>query len=519
MAYVLRAFTLLIFATLILLAPGLATAQTPQEQLTQIFQTLIQSQKDKAAADDAADMTFDGDVMVEPSGDFYAITLPHITIKHQNGDVMDIGIISINASASEQAGQWKMSVAVPSAMTMKDKDGQDIMRLMIGQQNTAGIWDEELKNFAKLEADYGDIRVESADPDYKLSLPALSIRHNFEKDANGLWSGPYSATAKDLTLRVKDDNTTISLKNIKMALDLDRYDAKKTNALREKVSQLRLNQEQMTPEDKIALINAVIDGALQSGNGFTNDYTLSGLRIQYDDKFGKKGDMSLEQAGFTLSLLGFLQNNVTMGLRFHHQGFKIENQKAEYASFDPSNSNIELSLENLPIKDVINMSRNAIGAMIAQPQTAALAGMSVVMKIPVLLSQAKTALTIKDSFVSSDDYKVTMNGQVIADMSAVNSATGTAHAEFQGLDKVLAKAQVLATDPDNQDADKFEKMRKNLEFLKTIGKVETGPDSQFVHIYDIIMNPAGQILINGTDLKFLKQPAPAKKEDTKPADD
>lgn len=509
MAYTLRTLVFLTLSLAVLFTASNAYAQSNEEQLTAIFTEIIGKQKEAAKHSDKIELILDGELVVEPVDDFYAVTMPHMKLQYKDGDVLDIGIVSINASAHTSEGQWKMSVAVPATMTMQDPEGQPLMRINIGSQKTVGIWDEELDTFAKLDAAYSGITAESSDPEFKMSIPTIEIRHDFERDANGRWSGPYFITAKDLALDIKENQASIKLAEFKARFDIDRYNADETGDFKNAMVELADTESESSKEQSAALINKAIDALLGAGNGFTSNYTASGLEIEYMDKSGEKSSIKMDNANFGTDLIGMLDNNVSLAFRVGYNNFKIDAQRDDYAGFDPTNAKIDIKLTSLPIKDVLYIGRNALSSIATNPDTAAMAGLSLMLKVPAILSQAKTNLQIRDNYISSEEYKVTLDGDVIADMSAVNSATAKAQAKFFGLDKILAKAQLLADDPDNKHADKFKEIKRKLLLLKSLGKVETAEDSNFVHVFDFIMNAQGQMLLNDKDIRTIGQAAPA----------
>lgn len=510
MGYSLRLFICLILLVAPWLPSSLAHAQSTEDQLKSIFEQIIENQKAEAELDEEIGLSFDGDVVVEPIDDYYAITMPHIKVNYEDGDVLDIGIISINASEHDKDGQWKMSVAIPSKIALKDAAGSDIIRISSASQKAAGIWDETLQNFAKLEATYTDILVESSDPEFKMNLPAINIRNNLEQDTDGLWSGEYFVMSDGLKLSAKKNDTNLEIGETKMRVDIDRYDAEISASFKDTIAQLRSGDKNLSPDETAALADSIINTILTSGNGFTSNYSVSGINMSSKDKFGETSAFTFGKVNFGFDLTGFLNNDVMVALRASHNDFEVLNQKEQFKGFDPSNSNIDIKLQNIPITDVLNTSRNVIKSIAQNPDTAAMAGLSLILKIPAILSQAKTKLSIADSFISSDEYKVTLDGNVIADITAANSATGEANAKFFGLDKILAKAQVLADNPDTPDKARFDEIRRKLLMLKSIGKVETAQDGQFYHSYNFIMDPKGQMLLNGQDVRTLgAKPAPA----------
>lgn len=138
------------------------------------------------------------------------------------------------------------------------------------------------------------------------------------------------------------------------------------------------------------------------------------------------------------------------------------------------------------------------------------------LKLPAILAQSGAYLTVKDNFIANDQYRVDLNGSARADMAAANSVTGEFRAVFRGLDKLLAKAQMLAGDERSLHKQKFRQLAGTLETIKQVAKVETDTTNggnEFVHVLEISMNAQGDLLVNDKDLFTLMKerntPAPA----------
>ena len=185
----------------------------------------------------------------------------------------------------------------------------------------------------------------------------------------------------------------------------------------------------------------------------------------------------------------------------------------EYGELFPTNSNIDIKIASLPIKDISELVQNTMQGAVTNPEMMSMAGISLMFKVPLMLSQSGTTIEINDNFISNDEYKFSINGAAKADMNAVNSATAKAQARFLGLDKVLAKAQVLGANPNTKNADAFRAISANLELLKKIAIVESGapgPYGTFAHIFNLLMDPQGKITINGKTLQEAMQGEPAQ---------
>lgn len=478
------------------------------QKLKTLFEGLI-SQYKSTAAPDGMGYVFDGDVIVEPADTYYAVTLPHIKINYPEGDVFEVGILSINATPHTKDGQWKMTMASPSPMIMFDKDRNHIMRVNLGGQQAVGIWDEALKNFAKLDATYNNVSVESSDPGYTMKIGNVEIRYDLNQDDAGRWSGPTYMTAKNLNLDAPEDKLKLNIASLQARVDLDQYDAAKIHSYKETLKQLRdkaHTMEQPTLTNQAEMTSTILDGIFKSGNGFKSQYGISGLSMEFPDKkSGTPVKLALKEGLFSFDLLGLLNASATMQTRLKYSDLDVQSAQNVPEDLHPENMNIDLKFINLPLKDIATAAQTAISATSSAPENLPLAGISVAMRIPGMMGQAGTALEIRDNFISNDDYNITFEGDARADAAAAKFATSELKTRFQGLDKVLAKSQVLGANPDNKSADYYKQLSANLEVLKSVAKIETGDNGEFIHVFDTVLNKEGQTLINGVSMMELMQ--------------
>lgn len=506
-----------IFVSLMLLG-GLGSAARAEpadeagaQKLKSIFENQIRYQKVFTGLGEKATLEFDGNITVEPSGDFYAVTLPYIKIIYPNGNHLDLGMISINASAHDVPGQWKMSAAIPTPLVMFDSTDRQVMRLSLGGQRFAGIWDEGLEYFAKLDASYKDVAIESATPLFNHTISEVQARYDFAKDETGKWSGPGFVALINTTINFNNGVTTGSIGEIKARFDLDRYDPAALTDYREKLLAMAESQQtdanvSVSGNHVTALYNMVLDAITNTGNGFTSEYSIKDVDITHPGGVIKMGNGYLG-----LDLSGFSTDQVKLASRFGYNKFSITPPPPGYEDLQPENMNLDVTIENLPFKQLAELGRNTLQAGLAGPEASQLAGLSLMIKLPAIMAQAGTFMTFNNNYVGNDLYKVDLNGTVRSDISAVNSFTANTRATFVGLDKVLAKAQVQGANPNNKDAKSFRELSRTLEMLKGVAKTETNADQQFVHVFEFTVNPQGQMLLNGQDFMTListNPPAP-----------
>lgn len=493
-----------IFSFLILIVPFTAQAEPVDQdgavRLKAMFEELVEYQKTITGIENGRTLQADGEVAVEPLDKYYAITLPHLKMSYPDGDNLEIGIISLNAAPYEKPNQWKMTLALPTPMVLFDAEGEQTMRTHIGSQQAAGIWHELLQHFYKLDATYGDITVEGAEPEFTLTLPSANIRYDLSEDENKHLSGPGVITLNNLEVDTPD--TDISVGETKVTLSIDQYDPTFIKEYREKIISLAQNTDpdKMNDENVIALYNALLETLLKSSNGFTSNYSISDFRLS--DEEGVPLSIGAAQVG--LDMNGFFENDVDIATRIQLSGFNPQPDPT-YEGLAPSDINIDLRINNVPFKQITDLAQNTMQGAISQPEMAQLAGLSFMMKLPAIMAQSGTHIEIKDNYIAGKDYKVTLNGTARADMSALNSATVDATAVFYGLDTLLARVQTALADPANEEVERFKRMEKELLTLQKLGRIETAVDGQNIYHYKFVMDEKGQILLNDQDIFSLLQ--------------
>ena len=475
-------------------------------KLQTIFENYIKTQSREHSSTERQ-IIFDGDVIVEPSGTYYAITLPYMKIKYEDGTQMDVGMVSINAAPHTEDRQWKMSVAMPTPMTMSDESGQALMNLSIAAQRTAGIWHEDLQNFIKLDTQLNDIKIEGFEKQtYSAQIPSVQVRYDFQEDENNNWSGLATAIINKLAYKTAGGQSMTNIDQVKIDINIDQFNAQHLVEKREMLAAIEEtaeNDKNPPSKDHVnGLFNLILDNITNAGNGSGATYSISGLKHTRTDNQDPEIEhvLTLGSGSIKFNLDGILKDKVTLEAGVKLDKLDITPKPDEYKDITPSDLNIGFAIHNIPFKQVTELGKNTAQGAMDNPDIAKMAGLSFIMKLPMILAQSGTYLEIKDNYINGNAYKVLLDGKAKADFAAVNSATADFKTRFHGLDKVLAQTQVLAADPHNEYVDTFRSLNATLGKIKDLAKVETTADNTFIHVLNLVMNAQGQILLNGKDL-------------------
>ncbi len=464
-------------------------------KIKSLVENFIQEQKKLAEIDGVTKVEYQGEVMVEEADDFYAVTLPYTKLINARNEQIDLGMISINASPADEPGQWKMRVAVPTPIVVTDKSGNEITRITIAGQRAAGIWDETLQSFVKLDAQYKDILFAGREGNIK--LPETRIIYDFTKDAAGKWSGPGSITFKNLDATGPHKNT-MKIADAKITFAIDKYDSSAIRLYREKLAALgeslgNAAKSQPSSAHTAAVANMMTDFLTGAGNGIQLRYDVTGLDLTKTDATGVTRNLALPRGFLGLELGGFNSGKVRLALKGGHEGLKIT-PATEQQGLTPTESNIDIVIENIPVREITGLVKNTM-----QSGMGTTARFSLITKLPALLSQAGTFMTITDTRLGNADIDIKLDGRARADISAVNSATMDSKATIRGLDTLLARMKEKQKTATPAEQQKIAASIAKLEQIKKNARVEKTADGQTLHVLELIMNPQGQILLNGKD--------------------
>ena len=461
-----RLFIYIATVLLVSLLPLSTSAQNITESEAQrlqiLFQNILEAQQQDVAKDGREqELTLQGEVSVEPADTYYAITLPQMKITYPDGDHIDFGMIAMNAIPHETPGTFKTTMALPSPILGFDEDGQEIMRITLGTQKAAGLWNESLQNFTKLDALYSDITMDMDQGAAQIKIPQLRIIYDLEQDENTRWSGPITMEATNISGNAQEQNASFALDKFTVKTTFDQFEE----------SALKILQDPESPP------------VLRIANGGSLDLQLNNLKLSKEN-----GDtpetFSLAQGAIKGHFNGALGENASAGFNISFQDLVSSNTAPELAPLIPKSGAIDLTQHNIPVTQLEEILANTPEG---DPKTL---GLSLMFKIPAILAQSGSYIETRESFLSNDDYRIDLETVLRADMTAVNNATANGTLKFAGLDKVLSMAQVAG-----KKTKSIRKLARYLERLKTFARVEA-VEAGFIHIFDLEMNAAGQILIN-----------------------
>ncbi|MDH5723666.1 MAG: hypothetical protein OEY94_10150 [Alphaproteobacteria bacterium] len=477
--------------------------------LKKIFQDMLDYQTSVMGMyGDFMTIKYDGDLVVTPEDNYYKVTFPNISLNIKDTEdgaeetFFNLGVVTINAVRGDEAGTWKTMISYPKSFTFNSPNDDETIQITIGDQNTAGILEERLGYFTKLDMKTSDIKIAiDGKLDEGLTISNIDLFQNLSSQDGAYYSGLTNMTLKNLAVNIAEEGNfslgeltgSFNLKDIKLPT-LNEYKEKITSVQGTMSSMIDPeNAENISEQEIMKMMGSLYDFDL---DGFSIEYGIKNLIANEEDH-----NFALDSGKFGLSLTGLKAENGSAGVVIGFDGLKSSDEKPEYKDITPRQANINLSASNIPISQLSELVTTTMESISANPEMAQMAGIGIMMKVPMLLSNAGTKIEIKDTYAKGNAFSTDIKGEAKADIKAMTSVTADLKSIVVGLDTVLEIANQY------KESDFFfANLANKVDKLKTIGAPATSADGQPAHEFHFQIKPEGQTLINGKDAQTLMMP-------------
>ncbi|MBX2834267.1 MAG: hypothetical protein KTR28_04760 [Micavibrio sp.] len=501
MRHPLLTFAFIAFTTLTPLGASAANEINEQgaTQLKAVFQAMLDKQDAKMTGSNRT-IERKGNIIVEPAGGYYAVTLPPSTVHYTSKDDagapqagnVEIGMISINATPNAKPKLWNMTLAIPTPIQLTDAAGAKKISYHIGSQKAAGIWHEDLQEFVELDAEYKNITATLADSTNVASIDSAILDYDIKQGANDRWSGPAKTIINGLNIGSPKSEGAFKLNQMTMTFNADQLDAVARKTLGELASTPPESQEP----------GKLIKTLLTLANGLDMNVQVSGLDFTKGDvdlisnilsmtPIGSKNAESfhLDNAYASVGIKGLLEDKASSALAIGYRGLKNETSNAGDEKLTPAFADIKILPQNIPIHQVAEVLGNELSA------NNKISPISLMIKLPALLSQAETNIAL-DSKIGNDFYSITSKGQAKADLMATNGIRLNMTTIITNLDGLLSHAQEKAVEEDNPLVQEYKTLAGTLAALKEIAVPDENVGAG-AHKFDLTMSDSGEIQMNG----------------------
>lgn len=516
-----RRYIAITFVSLVLFGGSVqARAATVDAAGAAHLKTMFEGMLQKRNAENSgehAQVKLDGAVMVEPADSYYAVTLPRISAVSTDGDRLDIGIIALNVMPTDDPQQWKMTMALPSPITAYGPKNEQLMSLAVGQQYFAGVWHEKFEGFVKLKAQYKNVTLRAQDGSVDVAIPDISADYDLSENGQHRWSGPMRISMAGLHAAMADGGKA-DIGTVVAAVTLFDYSPDDAAAYRESMNALqesyKAGEDSASVQHISGLYNMVTGLIGKVWDGFKTDVGAENILLTRPPIPGSPaGELRLAKAGFGFDMTGFRANSVTMRLALNYDGFSLKPVTPEFNPATPTRLNVDISISKLPFADIAALGKTSLeGAVQAPPEMAKLVGLQALLSLPQIFTKAGTTLDIRNTEAAGADYSMILNGSLLADVSALQGATGKAHMEVAGLENIVAMmdGKMKKTDTPPEEKEKLQEALSRMAVLQMAGQQGKDASGRPVRLYDFELNKEGKILLNGADMSALMAETPAK---------
>lgn len=501
-----------------LLCAGTVSAQSIDasgaERLKSIFTKFIEREQSYFSA---ADMQFsmEGDVVVEPMGSYYAVTMPNITFSDPEEGRGEFGMIAANVVPGEKDGEWKMAIAFPSPITYYDTEDKPVFTYDFGKQRFAGLWDENLESFSKIDFTYENAAANFVDAGITLALPKISMLSNMKEEQEGIYSGPLNLAVEGLNLR-KEDQKFFSADKIDLTSSLQGMQAEAFMKYLETVDSVTAALEEGNTEELETVMAQKAPELFKAyaailGEGFNSQYSVQNMNIVFPSKAEepeqsiKIGQMGL---GVDFKKTREAENADPKGqlnFRLGYADMDLPPPPEKYEGMDeaiPTSLNLDVSFNNLPTKEFSELLLQLSSGVIAQGNNTQLAAIQTMMALPYMLTKAQSGLTFNNTTVAFEGTKASLSGDIKANSTSKLSATADLFLQITNIDALISLSKAAAA-KEGESKGPLADAYPVLLVLKGIGETSTGPDGDVISSYNIVIDETGKPSVNGTSLDML----------------
>ncbi|PCI56996.1 MAG: hypothetical protein COB36_01625 [Alphaproteobacteria bacterium] len=491
------------------------------QKLKTSFEDILAYQKEVNEAFGSVRVIYEGELTVKQESEYYTITLPRILLKNPEitpaqynektktkDQTFDMGVISINAMPDDKAGYWKMVWALPESMTMSSETEEDFT-ISFGSQNVIALFDDTLGYFTKLNMNLSDVHFKIGEQDTGTSIGNLQLYTNLDRGETGTFSGPGHFLISNLFIVKPEDGISIKTEELKISSTVTdlvlptllEYKAKllKHAGVFDSLENID-NESDAKDIDSQSVLDMMLDMYDIQMSSINVKYNLKNIEIiSTAEAEAKNEDDDLKSVKIGSAFIEFGSDNIntengTLHIKMGHDALDIQSDNPLMLSaFLPTHTNLDVRAENIPYSTLSKMIKNSAAALVENPSSAVMVGFTTLMKLPAILSQANTQLIVKDNIIKNNVYDISLNGKVITDITAVMGFSAKFKTVFKGLDDLLSK---VPRDPENEEA---VNTIKQLEKLKSLGKVSTDENGKTVYTFDFEANPQGSFTLNGQD--------------------
>jgi hypothetical protein len=439
-------------------------------------------------------------VRVEIKG--LALPLPDL------GGRLELGDLAFTV-ADAGPGLFRVSEVTPaSEATLIDEAGNKTVLVNYRLVRLAGVWSAALRNFLELDAAITGFEAVVPDKSLGFAIAELTTVNRSSTRADGLTDMEGKARATGLRL-INPTYGTLQIGELYADYNSQGQDLAGVQSFTEAFQAL---DNKDSPPDRSEL-TAVVEELAKINilpNGFMERFRVTDLT--YLD--------SAQQPQFHLDEIemDMVAGELHQSLGYGNLGMKVAGLRAEPPSGEtagplgallPRNLGFIASLERFPAqllwKSILRGMANSV-VLGDQNSSADAVGEAMSAEMLTAMNGAGTVLRLDRLDIETPTGRVIGEGVLGVDVSVPAGVKGRLDLTIAGLDEMISVAMSAATTEPGNEMPGGNGSVMFLMMLKSMAQREAGADGTPIDRFDIVLTPAGNVLVNGQPLGRLAPP-------------
>ena len=535
-------FLSILASSTVLVAPGLAFAAIDDAGAAAL-KTVIMTQMDKQKAammGQGVTLTQTGELTVKPAGTYYAVTYPAYKVAVDD-IIIDMGQAKSNVMPGATDKQWKGTVALMPEWTISEKASGPIAKVNIGGQKCNYTLDTQYTAMpgtpANVDCAFDNITVTKIpNPKVKsgtglIKIGNIAMKSNMAPDIAGLYSGPITYTVKNIDASDKAgaDSFNFHITNATLVASITGFDVKKYVEYQQKMTDIMAKVNATTEPDatQMAALFDQLPSSFNAMDATEAKITINGVNINGQKAGEAPKSIKIDQITYGGKGTNMRADKQTFGINFGYKGMNVATDiiPADLKPYIPGDMNFGATFKDIPLQKIMAEFAAIAKAEVAmQEQNAQKCkgtakggcdgvanqrqhklGQDVITKIPKILTDAGTVVTLDNTSIAGTGYDVLANGTYKPTPGAVYGGAGTLKIIFTGMDTLISNLQTLAQKPGlaPETAAQVTQSVTGLAMAQMMGGQGIGTAGAPARTYDFAVDAAGKITLNGADMTAL----------------
>lgn len=489
-----------------------ATNDEAATKLKTAFQEILDYQKTIHETFGDIELNYDGELTVTKEPTFYTITFPRILISEpetnegqKTKEIFDIGVITINAMADEKPGYWKTVMTLPNELKLGPEDGKEFV-VSFSEQRNIGLFNEKLGHFTKMDMNISDIQFAEAGENTGVSLGGVQLYTNMDENTDGKFSGPGHVTISNLVIAPPEEEGTVKLGEFKVDFGIQNAVLPTLQEYKEKflkhgetfkaLENIDADDKEATAASGQAFIDMLYDMYDFELDGFSFSYSGKNIVAESNDP-NKSFSLGSAKMGFGFDGIASEKGNLHIDANYKDIKSPALDESANKAI--PQTGKLDLKAINIPYTSLSQIFSSTASAIAKDPDSAQMAAIGVMMRLPAVLGQAETKIMLENNGVKNEIYDLNLNGEIFTDLTSMIGFAAKFNAIFEGMDELISVLDTNLAEGEKEN----NKITGTVDMLKkwqAIGKQTSGPNGKAAYAFDIETTPTGQLLVNDQDI-------------------